>query len=179
MRRFLGVLIPSILTPQQVCSAPAHPADGDAAQLGLPPVRTRVDGTALRRARLARGLTQHQLARLIDVAGGERIALWERGISEPRARLVPLLASALGVEPLELLEMPNGTDLKALRLASGLTAPEVAAAAHVSLPTYLHWESGRRLPVADQRMLGALGRQLRVARRPLVSALERSRAPKP
>ena len=45
-------------------------------------VESGVDPLALRDARLRMGLTQHELARLIDVAGGERISRWELGSSQ-------------------------------------------------------------------------------------------------
>jgi len=60
------------------------------------PVQTRVDGHALQRARSARGLTQGQLARVIDVSGGERVSEWERGVKAPAVRIIPELAAALG-----------------------------------------------------------------------------------
>ena len=91
----------------------------------------------MHRARSARGLTQNQLARIIDVSGGERVSEWERGVRSPAARLIPAVAAALGVDPLDFMAMPNGVDLKALRLASGQTSTEVAAHIHVSSATYL------------------------------------------
>ena len=46
------------------------------------------------------GLTQHELARLIDVAGGERISRWELGSSAPRPEMLLRLAQALPAPPL-------------------------------------------------------------------------------
>jgi len=57
-------------------------------------------------------------------------------------RLIRQLAAVLGVTPLEFLALPNGVDLKALRLAVGKTSAVVAAEVHVSPATYLRWESG-------------------------------------
>ena len=42
-------------------------------------VESGVDPVALRDGRLRMDLTQHELARLIDVAGSERISRWELG----------------------------------------------------------------------------------------------------
>jgi len=42
-------------------------------------VESGVDPVAHRDARFRMGLTQHQLARLINAAGGERISRWDRG----------------------------------------------------------------------------------------------------
>lgn len=124
------------------------------------------------------GLTQHQLARIVDVAGGERISGWERGENEPRARVIPELAHALGVDPLELLALPHGVDLRALRLVAGRTAPELARSLNVSLHSYLRWEAGQRLslPVGDRRILTALSRELGVSTPQILEALHRSRA---
>ena len=92
---------------------------------------TRVGGDA-HRARSARGLPQSQLAQIIDVSGGERVSECERGVRTPAVRLIPAVAAALGVTALEFCAMPNGVDLKALRLASGKTSTEIAEQTQVS-----------------------------------------------
>jgi len=124
-------------------------------------VRARVDGAALRQARVARGLTQADVARGVHVAGGERVSAWEREAGFPDVRLVPLLAAVLDVDPLSLLRLPDeGVDLRGLRWAAGLTAEEVASRLHVSRSTFLGWESGaRRLP-GDEALLETLARAL-------------------
>ena len=124
--------------------------------------------------RTNRSLTQHQLARAVGVAGGERVSEWERGVAEPRARLVPRLAEALGVSPVELLALPAGVDLRALRMMAGRSAPEVAAGVNVSVHTFLRWEAGERLPLSDRRTLIALSRQLGVPLRDVLAALART-----
>ncbi len=134
-------------------------------------MRTRVDGEALHRVRSARGLTQSQLARILDVAGGDRVSEWERGVRGPAVRLIPAVAAALGVSPLEFLAMPNGVDLKALRLVSGKTLAEVAAQIHVSTATYLRWESGRQQAPKDPGVRRTLARALGVRRTQLEAAL--------
>lgn len=133
---------------------------------------TRVDSAALHRARAARGLTQSQLARIIDVSGGERISEWERGVRTPAVRLIPAVAAALGVTPLEFLAMPNGVDLKALRLASGRTAAEIAAQIHVSSATYLRWESGRQRTTRDAAARRSLAKALGTRLPELEAAIE-------
>lgn len=138
-------------------------------------MRTGVDGVAVLRARSEKKLSQHQLARIVDVAGGKRVSGWERGVGQPRARVIPGLAGALDVDPLELLFLPNGVDLRALRLAAGRTAPELAQAVHVSVHSYLRWESGQRLPLQDDRTLGNLSGQLGVPVAQVIEALNRSR----
>lgn len=56
----------------------------------------------LKRARLARGLTQHQLAQLVDKREGD-IRRWERGRNEPDFSTAVTLAEALGVSLDELV----------------------------------------------------------------------------
>lgn len=133
---------------------------------------TRVDGDALFRARSVRGLTQGQLARMVDVAGGERVSQWERGVRGPAVRLIPAVAAALGVSPLEFLAMSNGVDLKALRLASGQTSREVAEQLHVSTATYLRWESGRQRAPKDPAVIRSLSRALGVRSAQLEAAFK-------
>jgi transcriptional regulator with XRE-family HTH domain len=107
-----------------------------------------VDPLALRDARVRVGLTQHELARLIDVAGGERISRWELGSSAPRPEMLHRLAQALNVDAADLLEAGGPADLRRLRTSAGLSARTLAARAHMSVPTYIRWESGgtKRLP---------------------------------
>ena len=136
-----------------------------------------VDPAALRAARERAGLTQHQLARLVGVAGGERISRWELGASGPRPDIVVRLAKALDLPALQLLEIVDEVpDLRALRFAAGLSAVEVAARVHVSKTTYQHWESGRWERMPERRNLQALARALSVGVLETVAALERSRA---
>jgi transcriptional regulator with XRE-family HTH domain len=81
------------------------------------------------------------------------------------------LAEALTIEPIQLLVMPNGIDLRALRLASGLSAAELARAAHVSVRSYLRWESGEDLPLDNPRILWALAQRLDASRAQISQAL--------
>lgn len=112
-----------------------------------------IDPSVLRAAREKAGLTQHELARLVGAAGGERISRWELGASVPRPDFLVKLARALDIPTLRLIHMEGEVpDLRALRLKAGLTVPELAAAVNVAVPTYYAWEQGRwtRLPAATQ-----------------------------
>lgn len=112
-----------------------------------------LDPSVLRAAREKAGLTQHELARLVGAAGGERISRWELGASVPRPDFFVKLARALDIPTLRLIHIDGEVpDLKALRLKAGLTVPELAAAVNVAVPTYYAWEQGRwtRLPAATQ-----------------------------
>ena len=96
-------------------------------------VHTRLNGEALHEARSAKGLTRHQLARIIDLRLGDQILNLELGIDRAWTSWIILaLAQALTVEPMQLLSLPNGIAPRALRLASGLRAEQLAQAAHVS-----------------------------------------------
>jgi len=106
------------------------------------------------------------------VAGGERVSEWERGVRGPAVRLIPAVAAALGVSALEFLAMPNGVDLKALRLVSGKTSTEIASQIHVSTATYLRWESGRQRAPKEPRVRRSLARALGVRLSQLEAAFE-------
>lgn len=110
-----------------------------------------VDPSALRAAREKAGLTQHELARVVGAAGGERISRWELGTSVPRPDFLVKLAKALEIPTLRLIRLDGDVaDLRALRLKAGLSVSAVAAAAKVAVPTYYAWEQGRgtHLPAA-------------------------------
>lgn len=57
----------------------------------------------LKLLRVARGLTQHQLALILGVTQGT-ISQWEKGITHPRCALVPKLAVALGVTTGDIID---------------------------------------------------------------------------
>jgi len=123
------------------------------------PASSGVDPEALRAARVHAGLTQHGLARVIGVAGGERVSRWERGSSAPLPSQLARLAEALGVEISDLLvEAPQ--DLRRLRLRAGLSAREVAGRAHLSLPTYVRWEAGHLAKLPSLTTIEPLARVL-------------------
>jgi transcriptional regulator with XRE-family HTH domain len=131
-----------------------------------------VDPRALRLARESAGITQHGLARLIGVAGGERVSRWERGASEPRPEVLHRLADVLEV-PAQSLLIPLDTepDLRRLRVLAGLSARQVAKRSHMSLPTYARWESGRTNLLPSQSALDALAATLGVRPADVAAAL--------
>ena len=134
-----------------------------------------VDPVALREARLRMGLTQHELARLIDVAGGERISRWELGSSAPRPGMLQRLAQALNVGAADLLEA-GPVDLRRLRTSAGLSARALAARAHMSVPTYVRWESGRIKRLPASQALKPLAKALNVTVEDVESAIVTARA---
>ncbi len=116
-----------------------------------------LDPQALRAARVRVGLTQHELARLIGVAGGERVSRWELGTSAPRTSVLPRLATALGVPPGDLLA-PNSDEhgLRRMRVLAGLTPRQLADLVHVSVANVQRWEAGRAKRTPSVKVLEQL-----------------------
>jgi transcriptional regulator with XRE-family HTH domain len=121
-------------------------------------------------------LTQHELARLIDVAGGERISRWELGSSAPRPEMLRRLAQALNVGVADLLDAGGPADLRRLRTSAGLSASTLAARAHMSAPTYIRWESGRTKRLPARQALKQLAKALNVTVEDVESAIATARA---
>lgn len=94
-------------------------------------------GDVLANARAAAGLSQRALAAAIDLVDEDRVGLWERGEARPHARLIPLIARQLQLEPLTLVAGPSGTpDLIRLRVAAGLSLQEMAERSGLPLSSY-------------------------------------------
>lgn len=139
-----------------------------------------VDPVALRRARTAKGLTQHELARLIGIAGGERISRWELGTTVPRPEALGRLATVVDVDIAALLRPIDGpSDLCRLRILAAMSAGELSRRTHISVSTIRRWEDGRleRIPTTEilQPVATALG--VRVA--DVEQALRRARSDRP
>jgi Predicted transcription factor, homolog of eukaryotic MBF1 len=131
---------------------------------------------ALRDARVNAGLTQHQLANRIGVAGGERVSRWELGTSTPTPAILSKLAKVLGVRIADLLADVDGpADLRLLRLEAGYGSRETARRAHVAAATYIRWEAGAFSRMPADAELTPLARVLGVRLKVLRDALEESR----
>ena len=137
-----------------------------------------VDPEALRAARLRAHLTQHEVARRIGVAGGERVSRWELGTSEPRAAVLRRLADALEVDVDELLEVAPGAvvDLRWLRLRAGLSVRELAEMTDMSVASLKRWENGRIERTPSETAIEPVADALGVSLRTLHEALVASRA---
>lgn len=139
--------------------------------------KVRLRTSRLVALRKAAGLSQAELAVRLGSAGQDRrVGEWERGEVQPRPHHLVQLAVALGVDPLDLLDV-DGTDppLVALRLAAGLTLQQTSQATGLSLTAYRRLEIGvvRRDPGPGpaQRLAVAFG----VSSERLAQALEHSR----
>lgn len=120
-----------------------------------------IDPNALRAAREEAGLTQHELARLVGAAGGERISRWELGTSTPRPDFLLRLARALDIPAIRLVHLDGDVpDLRALRLQAGLTVADLVTSVNVAVPTYYAWEQGRWARLPAPQSLAALARAL-------------------
>ena len=132
---------------------------------------------ALRAARVRAGLTQHELARLVGVAGGERVSRWELGTSRPRPEILLRVASVLKVRSTDLLgSSADLLDLRGLRVAAGLSMRDLAARAHVSKTTLGRWESGGLDQTPSRAALALLALPLGVAVDEVERAIGRSRS---
>lgn len=140
----------------------------------LPPA---VDPQALRDARRRASLTQHDVARRVGVAGGERISRWELGTSEPRPSVLRRLAEVYGVGVDDLLTVAarQRLDVRRLRLRAGLSVRELAEASHMSVASLKRWENGQIARTPNQATLEPAARALAVSVLELRQALDQSR----
>ena len=125
----------------------SSPADHTTAVPHPTPTVGRVEGiksfsgVAFRQVRIERGLSHDALARLIGRSRRE-IIHWEQG-RHPTPALLVALAEALGVDPLELLDVTEGTAaLPDLRGRAGLATVDVAERLGVHPTTYRRLERG-------------------------------------
>jgi transcriptional regulator with XRE-family HTH domain len=137
----------------------------------------KVDGGALRKARLNAGLTLREVAAVVGVASGARVGMWERGLEQPNARFIPMLANAVKL-PTTALLVGEGRNpgLIDLRLARGLSGVELAEAAGVSKMTYYRLEQGVGTRTPDRHALSALASALGVSDGVVVEAIFQTRA---
>ncbi len=83
-----------------------------------------IDPSELRAARESAGLTQHELARLVGAAGGERVSRWELGVRFVRAHGLPhdLLQPVECQDPLRPRDVSLASDWRAPRSLSAMLA---------------------------------------------------------
>jgi hypothetical protein len=102
--------------------------------------------------------------------------MWERGAEQPRPRFVPALAAALELEPLELLDVdPADPPLSALRLAAGLSLPDMQRVAAVPVMTYQRLERGIGSAQPRDDTVGAVATALGVTPDHVRAAIGRAR----
>lgn len=135
------------------------------------------DPEALRRARTDKGLTQHELARLVGIAGGERVSRWELGTTVPRPEALRHIAEVLDTDVSALLRPINQRpDLCRLRILAGRSAKELARETHISLSTIRRWEAGNLVQIPSEETLQPVAKALGVGVAEVEHALRQARA---
>ena len=139
-----------------------------------PPRRTTALGRLLRETRIARGMTQRQLAEAVGLTA-QHIASYEGANCHPRekhrSRFIKRLAKALDVSPAEIEEslsrqrpvnVPTdfGHRVRQLRVDRGLTQEQLGARCGCSFNMISHYETGVSYPKPD--LLPALAKTLDV-----------------
>lgn len=96
------------------------------------------------------GLRQSDVAEQIGV-GTQTVNYWENGHFNPEPRYVPKLATFLGYEPFGPTPTSFPLQLKAARIAAGLTRRQLARHLAVHPVTVAEWERGESRPSAANR----------------------------
>ena len=138
--------------------------------------RPLLRGDHLQAAREAVGLSREGLATELELSSPVRIRVWETGLERPRPRFVPRLATALGVDPLYLLDVDrDDPPLAALRLAAGFATNQVTAPG-LSVMTYVRLEDGRPGVDDSAKVIAAVAEVLGVDVARVEAAVRRSRS---
>lgn len=113
------------------------------------------DHVRLRAARIAAGLTQHELADAVGVKQ-PTVSQWENGVRSPRATKLSHLAELLGIEVTELVApIPddNAPRLGDYRQALGLSQASLAARLVMRPSTVGAIEVGSHFPNNDSHLI--------------------------
>ena len=101
----------------------------------------RMDGSALRTIRLARGLTRRQMAKNIGI-GTATITRYEKGSHKVPSSVVERLQRWLE-QPIEEEKSMDGATLKSIRLSHGLTAEQMGKIIGKSPSIVISYEKGK------------------------------------
>lgn len=133
------------------------------------------DHQMLRRARLAAGLSQVDLARKVGVEQAA-VSDWERGRRSPRPIRVKKIAAALGIDSAQLVDqsaaLKEGLVLRQYRERVGLSQANLAARLQLHPASISNFEAGRYWP---KPYVAAWARQLGISQREFRAAWERGR----
>lgn len=135
-----------------------------------------VNPDAIRDARESAGFTQHQLAREVGIAGGERVSKWELGTAVPRLEVLARVARVVDVD-IQVLLAPGFrlVGVARLRAAQSLSVSEAARECHVSIATYERWERGRTVHGPTGASLALFAEVMQVSEAEAGRALAQSR----
>ena len=92
------------------------------------------------------GLRQSDVADRIGV-GTQTVNYWEKGHFNPEVQYVPKIVAFLGYAPFEPPPASFPLQLKAARIAGGLTGRQLAAQLGVHPGTVAEWERGEARPI--------------------------------
>ncbi len=120
-------------------------------------------------------MTREELTLQLGLSTPMRIKHWENGIERPQPRFVPPLAAAVGIEPLQLLDVdPDDPPLAALRIAAGLSIAHVGAPG-MSVMTFQRLEDGRPGGHPSDSAIAAIAGVLEVETGRVRAAIDRAR----
>ncbi|MBI5431909.1 MAG: helix-turn-helix transcriptional regulator [Planctomycetes bacterium] len=108
------------------------------------PVELRTVGEHVRRRRLDLGLSQRAMAGELRVHPAT-ILNWERGKTEPGARMLARIIKVLGYHP-RLVGSDLPSRIRAAREIRGLTQEQLAEDLGLDPSTVRKWERGRKRP---------------------------------
>ncbi len=132
-------------------------------------------GARCAQLRVARAISQGDLAAAVGTYR-PRVSLWERGLEQPQARYLPALGTTLRVPALWLLDTDHDDpSLAALRVAAGLSVPEVAEITGIPYTTYYRVESGNLRGTPPTQLVRAMARALHKRPSAIAAAADRSR----
>ncbi|MFD4535585.1 helix-turn-helix domain-containing protein [Kitasatospora sp. NPDC058397] len=103
----------------------------------------RIRRERLRELRARLGMTQEQVARILDCSRSA-VSTWETTGRLPRPGRLRRLAELMDVPVRELLIASNSSTLRQMRTAAGLRQMDVAALLHIKSSTYCDVEKGRQ-----------------------------------
>ena len=137
--------------------------------------RPLLRGDRLQAAREVKGMSREELATRLELSSPARVRVWEMGLERPRPRYVPLLAAALGLDPLQLLDVDvDDPPLAALRVAAGRATNEMGAPG-ISVMTYVRLEDGRPGPGPSGAAVSAIAGRLGLEDARVEAAIRRTR----
>lgn len=154
----------------------------DRTTFGSRPARTlrRVEGvrsfsgSALRQARIDRGLSHDALA-LLTGQFRQNLIAWEQGRHQPTPRLLAVLAGALELDPFELLDVTeDAATLADLRARAGLAIVDVAHKLEVHPTTY--WRIERGTGPLSETIAATIASVLGTTAEVVAAAYDRARA---
>ncbi len=104
------------------------------------------------------GLRQSEVAARVGV-GTQTVNYWENGHFNPEAQYVPAIIAFLGYDPFGPPPASFPLQLKAARMAAGLTRRQLATRLGVHPGTVAEWERGTAAPIrlSQKRLRAHLG----------------------